>query len=424
MIARPRFAPLCVLLCCFALRAVAASSPTSAAAHGFDAGRLQRLDAAIQETVDRQQIAGGVIYIARDGKVAHRKEFGLQDVEAGRAMAPDAIYRIASMSKAVTSVAVMMLYEEGKFLLKDPVSKFIPGFRDSVVAVAPTADNPALPGKNYATVKAKRPLQIRDLLTHTAGLNYGTGLAAAEYQAANLVGWNFTAHDETIGDAINRMAKLPLHGQPGEVYQYGFSTDVLGYLVEVVSGLTLDRFFETRIFAPLKMTDTSFYLPAEKSARLAHVYGWENGKLVLKEKTSASLYVQGPRRCFSGGAGLLSTVQDYARFLQMLLNEGELDGVRVLGPKTVELMRVNHTGTKFTGGSGSFGLGFEVITDLGAYGEIGTEGAYFWGSAYYPQYLVDPKERIVAFFMTQLMPSGGLTLNQRWKVLMYQALTK
>lgn len=395
-----------------------------AATLGFDPARLQRLDTVIQDHVDRKQIAGGIMFIGRDGKTAHLRTYGMQDIEGARPMAPDAIFRIASMSKAVTSVAVMMLYEEGRFRLHDPVSKFIPGFGKSVVAVKPTDTQPAVAGKPYATVPVKRPIQIRDLLTHMAGLTYGDGVANPDYRAANLTGWNFTAKDETIGDAINRLATLPLHGQPGEVYQYGYSTDVLGYLVEVVSGMPLDRFFEERIFRPLKMVDSCFYLPPAKSPRLANVYGLEGGKLVLKEITEKSLYVYGPRKCFSGGAGVLSTTSDYARFLQMLLNKGELDGARILSRKSVELMHANHTGDKYVRDTDAFGLGFWVIKDLGYYGELGSEGSYGWGSAYFPQYLVDPKERIVALFMTQHMPSGGLDLNQRFKGLMYQALVK
>ena len=408
----------------FAQRPLTTAGVADAAELGFDPARLQRLDAVIQDHVDRKQIAGAIMFIARDGKTAHQRTYGMQDIEAARPMAPDAIFRIASMSKAVTSVAVMMLYEEGKFRLHDPVSKFIPGFAKSVVAVKPSETTPAAPGKTYATVPAKRPIQIRDLLTHTAGLTYGDGLANADYRAANLVGWNFTAKDETIGEAINRLATLPLHGQPGEVYQYGYSIDVLGYLVEVISGMPLDRFFEERIFRPLKMVDSCFYLPPAKSPRLANVYGLEGGTLVLKETVEKSLYVYGPRKCFSGGAGLLSTVNDYGRFLQMLLNNGELEGARVLSPKTVELMHANHTGDKYLRDTNAFGLGFWVLQDLGYYGELGSEGSYGWGSAYFPQYLVDPKERIVAMFMTQHMPSGGLDLNQRFKTLMYQALVK
>ena len=388
-----------------------------AARLGFDPVRLKRLDTVMQENVDQERIAGAIMYIARDGQPAHFRTYGKMDLEARKPMAPDAIFRIASMSKAVTSVAVMMLYEEGKLMLHDPIERYIPSFRNPQVAVAAPKGSPA--GTPFTTEKARRSIQIRDLLTHTAGLTYGDGPAVELYKAAGLHGWYFADKDETLATVIDRLGKLPLHGHPGEVYQYGYSTDVLGRLVEVVSGLPLDRFFAERIFGPLKMADSCFFLPPEKESRLAKVYGIEGGKLVPGDQGH---YVAGPRKCFSGGAGLLSTAKDYARLLQMLLNEGELDGVRLLSRKSVELMRVSHTGDKYKGDTGAFGLGFWVNTDMGRTGELGTEGAYGWGSAYFPQYLIDPKERIVAFFLTQLRPAGGSDLNQKWKVLMYQAL--
>jgi CubicO group peptidase (beta-lactamase class C family) len=389
---------------------------------GFSSERLGRLDAAIQDSIDRHQLAGAVMLIARDGQTAHLKAYGQQDVEGGKPMAADAIFRIASMSKAVTTIAALMLYEEGKFMLNDPVAKYLPAFATSVVAVPPPADAPA--GTKYVTVPAKRPITIRDLMRHTAGLSYGDGLAVDDYKKANVYYWYFANHDETIGEAIDRLAKLPLHAQPGEQWQYGFSTDVLGRLVEVVSGMPLDRFMQERIFAPLKMTDTSFFLPPEKAARLANVYGLEKGQLVLEETAAKSDYVQGPRKCFSGGAGLLSTINDYGRLLQMLLNEGQLDGVRLLSPLTVRLMHANHTGDKYKGDTHAFGLGFWVNDDPGVSGELVSEGAYGWGSAYFPQYLVDPKERIVAIFMAQLRPAGSNLMNQKYKILLYQALMK
>ncbi len=403
---------------------VATLRSAEAPALRFDEARLARLDRAIEEHVARRDIAGAVMLIARDGKPVKLQAYGSQDLEAGKPMATDAIFRIASMSKAVTTVAALMLYEEGKFLLREPLSKYLPAFADSMVAVPAPEGSPA--GTKFVLEKARRPISIRDLMTHTAGLTYGGGgdLAAELYREANVQGWNFTAHDETIGEAIDRLAKLPLHGHPGEAWQYGFGTDVLGRLVEVVSGMPLDRFIAERICAPLGMKDTYFYLPPEKAGRLANVYGIEDGKLVLKENAENSLYVNGPRKCFSGGAGLLSTAADYGRFLQMLLNGGELDGVRLLSPKTVELMHANHTGDKFGRDVSAFGLGFWVNQDPGYYGELGSEGAYGWGSAYFPQYVVDPKERIVAIFMTQLLPTGGLNLNQKFKVLMYQALVE
>jgi CubicO group peptidase (beta-lactamase class C family) len=352
----------------------------------------------------------------------HFKTYGRQDIENNQPMRADAIFRIASMSKAVTTTAVMMLYEEGRFMLKDPISKYIPSFANSVVAIPAPAGSPE--GVKYITEKARRPVTIRDLLTHTAGLTYGNGLAADAYKQAGLTDWYILGKDETIEQVIDRLAALPLHGQPGDKWQYGFATDVLGRLVEVISGQPLDKFVEERITKPLGMRDTHFFLPPEKAARLANVYGLENGKLVLKEAAATSDFIHGPRKCFSGGAGLVSTTNDYARFMQMLLNDGELDGVRLLAPKTVALMRANHTADKYLGEGDGFGLGFWVSTDQGKIGEIGSEGAYGWGSAYFPQYVIDPNERLVILFMTQLRPAGGSTLNHRIKQLTYQALIK
>src|SRR6478735_6292670 len=214
---------------------------------------------------------------------------------------------------------------------------------------------------------------------------------------------------------MKRLATLPLSAQPGEAFNYGYGTDLLGYLVEVVSGQPLDKFIEEHITQPLKMVDTSFYLPPEKASRLAVVYGLKDDKLVRKEDSSKSDFIAGPRKLFSGGAGLLSTASDYGRFLQMLLNNGELDGVRLLSPRTVELMHVNHTGDLFKSDTKAFGLGFWVNDNPGRYGELVGGGAYGWGSAYFPQYFVDPKEKMVALLMTQLRPADSSNLNQRFK---------
>jgi len=393
---------------------------TAVAKAGFSAERLQRLDAAIEEQVRLQQLAGGIVYIARDGKPVHFRTYGRQDIENDKPMRPDAIFRIASMSKALTSVAAMMLYEEGRFLLKDPVAKFIPAFANAQVAVAG-------PDQSFTTEKTKQAITIRDLLRHTAGMTYGNGPAGAAYKAAGFKDWYLLGNDETLEQWVNRFAAMPLQGQPGEQWQYGYATDVLGRVVEVVSGMPLDRFIAERITGPLGMNDTSFFLPPEKADRLANVYGMDGrGKLTLQETAANSDFVgSGPRKLFSGGAGLLSTTRDYARFLQMLLNGGTLDGVRLLAPKTVALMRSNHTGDKFRTMDGDgFGLGFWVIQNPGAVGEVGSEGAFGWGSAYFPQYVVDPKERLIIIFMTQHRPAGNSNLNQRIKVLAYQALIK
>lgn len=388
--------------------------------HGFDAGRLKRLDAVIDTEIAGGRLAGAVMIVKRDGQDVVLKTYGDQDKEGRVPMRTDTIFRIASMSKAVTTVAALMLYEEGRFMLNDRVGKFIPEFAKSVVAVPPPPGSPA--DMKYATVPAKHPITIRELMTHTAGLGYGYGLVADDYVKAKLQGWYLVDHDETIGDAMKRLATLPLASQPGEAFDYGYGTDLLGYLVEVVSGMPLDRFFEERIFRPLAMKDTSFYLPPEKAARLAVVYGLEGGKLVRKEDAASTQYIHGPRKLFSGGAGLLSTAPDYGRFLQMLLNGGELDGVRLLSPRTVALMHENHTGGLFKGDTKAFGLGFWVNEDPGRQGELIGEGAYGWGSAYFPQYFVDPKEKLIGLLMCQLNPDGGSNLNQRFKVTIYQAL--
>ncbi|MFZ5496977.1 MAG: serine hydrolase domain-containing protein [Verrucomicrobiota bacterium] len=390
------------------------------AALGFDPARLKRLDQVIGREIDGGQLAGAVMIVKRDGQDAVLQAYGWHDIENRVPMRTDAIFRLASMSKAVTTVAALLLYEEGRFMLNDPVGRFIPEFAQSVVAVPPPPGSPA--EVKYVTVPAKRAITIRDLMTHTAGLTYGDFAAIEDYKRARLHGWYLMDHNETIGDAMKRLATLPLASQPGEAFDYGYGTDLLGYLVEVVSGMPLDRFFAERIFQPLKMPDTGFYLPKEKAARLAVVYGLEGGKLVRKEDSTRTDFIDGPRKLFSGGAGLYSTASDYGRFLQMLLNGGELAGVRLLSPRTVALMHENHTGDLFKWDTKAFGLGFWVNDRPGRYGELVGAGAYGWGSAYFPQYFVDPKERLVAVLMCQLRPAGDSNLNQRFKVAIYQAL--
>lgn len=415
----PRLPRAPLVVAAFVLFA-AVSRAADPAAQGFDPVRLQRLDAVIDTEVQGKRLAGAVMIVKRHGQDVVLKAYGSQDIENAVPMKTDTIFRIASMSKAVTSIAVMMLYEEGRFLLNDPVGKFIPEFARSVVAVPPPPGSPA--DVKYVTVPARRPITIRHLLTHTAGLTYGDFAAVEDYKKARLHGWYLIDHDETIGDAMKRLAQLPLANQPGEAYDYGYSTDLLGYLVEVVSGQPLDRFVAERICGPLGLKDTSYYLDPAKAARLAVVYGVEDGRLVRGEDSKRSDFIDGPRKLFSGGAGLLSTAPDYGRLLQMLLNGGELDGVRLLSPRTVELMHRNHTGELYNRDTGTFGLGFWVNENPGRLGELVGEGAFGWGSAYFPQYFVDPKEKLIGVMMTQLRPTGGSTLNQRFKTTIYQAL--
>ncbi len=407
---------LALALVCAALSfepAATAAPPKAALVSGFSPERLERLDAAITEQIGKQQLAGGVMAVLRDGKPVVFKAYGQRDIENGKVMRTDTIFRIASMTKALTTAAAMILYEQGRFLLKDPVARYLPAFANVQVA---------LPGGG--TEKPRRPLTIHDLLTHTAGMSYGPGPAKAAYDAAGMKDWYLVGNDETLAQWTDRFATLPLQSQPGEQFIYGYATDVLGRLVEVVSGQPLDRFIKQRITDPLRMPDTSFAVPPEKLERLANVYGLEGGQLKLMETSANSDFVNGPRKLLSGGAGMLSTAGDYTRFLQMLLNKGELDGVRVLAPKTVELMTADHLGPKSGGDADGFGLGFWVNVKRGRFKELGSEGAFGWGSAYFPQYTVDPKERLVILFMTQLKPAGNSTLHLRVRNLTYQALMK
>ena len=401
--------------------ALPAASPESV---GMSGPRLERLNAVMQDYVNQGRIAGIATVITRGGKLVHFETYGKMDVERNLPMRKDAILRMASMSKAVTTVAAAILLEEGRLLLTDPVSKYLPAFRQTTVAVPPP---PGTPGTGrYGVVPAKRAITIRDLLTHTAGISYGQGsLAEAEYKAAGIIGWYLSDKKEPIVPLMERLAALPFDAQPGERFVYGYNTDILGAVVEKASGQPLDQFFKARIFDPLRMTDSSFFLPPEKRDRLATVYSaGPDGRIVRAPEGGIGQgdYVDGPRTCFGGGAGLLSTPIDYARFLQMLVNGGELDGVRILSPKSVELMTANHVGTLYNDGNMGFGLGFEVIEHLGKTGRYGSVGAYGWGSAYFQRFVVDPQEKLVAIFYAQLIPAGGLDIQEKWRDLVYAAI--
>jgi CubicO group peptidase (beta-lactamase class C family) len=398
----------------------AASTPETV---GLSSARVAHLGAVMKAYADSGKVAGLVTLVLRHGKVVQFESYGKQDLEQNVAMQKDTIFRIASQSKAVTSVAILMLMEDGKLLLGDPVSRFIPAFKRTTVALAPPQGAP--PDTPVGIVPAKREITIRDLLTHTAGISYGSGPAAAQWKAAGLDTFYFANKDEPILPIIERLATLPMDAQPGEKYLYGYNTDILGAVVERASGMTLDEFFRTRIFEPLKMKDTYFFLPKEQRGRLATVYSVKKdaGRSRAPEPMlGQGDYVDGPRRCFSGGAGLLSTAADYGRFLQMLLNGGELDGVRVLSPTTVKLATVNHVGALFNEGKTGFGLGFEVVDDLGKYGEPGSVGQFGWGGAYHTSYWVDPAQEMVAVLMTQLLPSEGSTLHDTFRALVYASI--
>jgi CubicO group peptidase (beta-lactamase class C family) len=391
---------------------------------GFSPERLTRIDSAFQGYVDRGEIGGAVALVLRDGQTVYERAFGWNDREANRRMTVDAIFRIASQSKALTSVAIMQLVEQGKIGLGDPVGRYIPAFERTTVVVRTDTGRAAVP--------ARRRITIRDLLTHTSGISYGTDSSVADLYAAQGLGpeagfyWYFADKTEPICQTMERLARLPFVAQPGERFVYGYNTDVLGCVAERVSGMPLDELIRKRITEPLGMKDTYFFLPPAKRDRLTAVYAsGMDGKAVRAPNGGKGQgdYVDGPRRSFSGGAGLLSTARDYARFLQMLLNGGTLDGVRILGPKTVELMTTNMTGTLYTQNGVGFGLGFYTVDRPGAEDRVESQGTFGWGGAYASNYRVDPKERLVLVFMIQQLPNRT-DVAQRWPMLVYQALVE
>jgi len=389
---------------------------------GMSAERLARIRIAMQRYVDRGEVPGVVTLVARRGRVVHFDAVGYRDAQSKAPMTTDDIFRIASMTKPITSLALMMLYEQGYFLLGDPVSKFLPEFSDMKVAVpAPPGEAVASP---YKLVPAARPITIRHLLTHTAGLpNSYRGMTQQQY--AKTI--ERQDPNETMADVVKRIARLPLNFHPGDAWEYGPGTDVVGRLVEVMSGKSLDEFFRINIFEPLGMTDTHFYLPVSKVDRLTALYApGEGSKIKLVEAPTAdSRWVKEPHLFFAGAGGLVSTAADYLRFQQMMLNGGELDGVRILGRKTVELMTSNHIGDLpvwLTGPGYGFGLGYSIVKDVGAAGVPGSVGQFGWGGAFCTYFWVDPVEEMIGIVMTQVRPYTHLNIRQEFQVLANQAI--
>lgn len=393
----------------------------AAAQRTLDPQRLDRLGRFLQERVDSNRIAGAVALVMRDGKVAYERAVGWADRESSRRMTPDAIFRIASQTKPITSVAAMILVEEGKLALSDPVGRYIPTFAKTTVASR--ADT----GRTIAP--ARRAITVFDLLTHTAGISYGTdNFVAAQYEAKGLgpatgFGYYTADKDEPVCATMARLGTLPFVAQPGESWVYGYGTDILGCVVERAAGVPLDEFIRTRITAPLGMTDTHFFLPPDQRNRLATVYMSDSAGRVRRApegQRGQGHYVDGPRRNFSGGAGMLSTARDYARFLQMLLDGGTLGGTRILSPRSAELMTTNQVGTRFNANGQGFGLGFAVVERLGADG-YASVGAFSWAGAYATQFRVDPKERLVMVLMLQMLPNRT-DVPSKFHTLVYQAL--
>ena len=404
--------------------AVAQEMPTAKPESvGLSSERLERIATAVQRNIDDKRIAGAVTLVARHGHVVWVKAQGMMDREANKPMRPDAIFRICSMTKPITSMAVMMLYEEGRFLLDDPVSKYLPEFKHPKVLVKPAAGEPY-------SIPATKEITIRDLLRHTSGLTYQWNADLGPmYKDAN-VAHGLLPYDGTIKDSVERLAGIPLLFNPGDRWEYGLSVDVLGRLVEVVSGKPLDEFFFSRIFEPLGMKDTYFYPPNNKLERLATAYTYFADKglnrfpdtpITEGSFTYSSDYpYRGPKKLFSGGAGLTSTAADYARFCQMMLDGGKVGNTRLLSRKSVELMTQDQLG-KISAEQG-FGLGFGVEGVKAPLSELGSPGEYNWGGFFYTSFVIDPKEQMIVVFMAQLHPTGDLTLDRQAITLAYQAI--
>jgi CubicO group peptidase (beta-lactamase class C family) len=398
---------------------------------GFSSARLARIDSGMNSWVAQKWVNGSALLIARHGKIVFYKAHGYNDPDTKVPLDKNGIFRIASQTKAITVTAVMMLWEEGKFSLDDPVSKFIPSFANEKVLAS---FNPK--DTTYTTVPAVRPITIRDLLTHTSGLGYpaiGTPAEIELYQKANLTGGVGTK-GQTLGDAMDRLGKMPLFFQPGTAWKYGLNMDLLGYLIEKWSGMSLEDFFETRICKPLGMKDTWFNLPADKASRLVNFYQGDSTYAMKKQPSvfGGALDMNYPLQktnYFSGGGGLVSTLHDYAVLLQMFLNKGEYNGVRILAPNTIRLMTENQIGDLHPNfgehfEANKFGFGFYIISDEGSKFGPSQAGTYSWGGVFSTTYWVDPKEDMFVIAYEQMWGPYVINTSKALKPLVYGALSE
>ena len=398
---------------------------------GLDPDRLDRIVELVEEAVDREEVAGAVTLVARLGRVGHLEAIGFRDRERGAPMETDTLFRIASMTKAVTSVAIMQLYETGALMLNDPVSKYLPAFTEMDVLTPPDEA-----GGEFTREPARRQITIRHLLTHTSGLSYrflSPPHLAPYYLGADITD-GLSQADGTIGDMVDRLATTPLLHGPGERYTYSLGVDVLGRVVELITGETLAGYMAAEMFEPLQMDDTSFFKVPGEADRYAAIYtpvGDGIGKVTdapVSSPDNRVVYSAGypygeGQRYYSGGAGLTSTIGDYARFLQALLNGGELDGVRILGRKTIQLMTRDHlVGVGVPAGGNLFGLGFAISPDPGLSGGPRSEGAFGWLGFFNTVYWVDPEEQLVSIIMTQLYPNNQSELTRKFEVAVYSAI--
>ena len=431
-----RFAIFLLVLFVFAITGHAQTNPkvlTEAApeAGGFSAARLARLDTGMNNWVKNNWINGSVALIARKGKIVFYKAYGYNDLDTKAPLDKRGIFRIASQTKAITTTAAMMLWEEGKFSLDDPVSKFIPSFAKETVL-----NNLNLTDTTYTTVPAKRLITIRDLLTQTSGIGYpgiGTPEENALYAKYKITGGVGVA-DQKLGDAMTRLGTLPLFFQPGEQWKYGINTDLLGYLIEIWSGMSLEDFFTKKIFQPLGMKDTYFNVPSQKASRVVNFFLQDSTGVIKKQDKvfngamDMNYPIQGTKY-FSGGGGLSSTIYDYAILLQMLLNGGEYNGVRLLAPNTVRMMTMNQIGDLYVALNGvkselKFGFGFSLITENGSRNTPSQAGTYAWGGVFSTSYWVDPKEDMLVLIYRQMWGPHVADTDKAFRVLVYQALVE
>ncbi|REG83431.1 serine hydrolase domain-containing protein [Algoriphagus antarcticus] len=375
----------------------------------LSADRLSRYDSYLQNEVDQGRLAGAVTLIYKNGEKAHENTIGYSDLESKSRMKLDQIFFIQSMTKPIITTAFMMLYEEGYFQLSDPLSKYIPEFKDAMVA------KDAMLGTEGGLEPVKSPIRIHQLMSHTAGFSHGLGQSKVDKEV--MEGIYYKPHT-TIESRVKTYATLPLYGQPGEQWYYSASPDILARLIEVFSGMTAAEFLQKRLFDPLGMPDTGYNLSEEQASRMAtlHTYN-EEGKLIKAPRQTPT----SGNKVFAGANGLFSTAQDYARFAQMMLNGGELDGKQYLSPKTVEIMTMDQTGGIYKAPGQGFGFGFGVMMDLAEAKSLGSVGTYYWSGAYCTYFFIDPKENLISILMTQTAPFSGF-YEQKMRQMVYQAI--
>jgi CubicO group peptidase (beta-lactamase class C family) len=397
------------------------AQPAPGVAAAFHRPRLARLDSSINALVAEQRIPGAVVLLIKNGRVAYEKAYGARDVSSKAPLRSTDIFRMASQTKAITSVAAMMLWQEGKFQLDDPIDRYLPEFRRLTVLTKFNAAD-----SSYEARPTNRRITVRQLFTHTAGFDY-PGIGSDEFKAiyakAGVSSGISERNGATLAEGMRALAKLPLRFEPGERFNYSVSIDLLGRLVEVWSGQSLDAFFRTRIFGPLRMTDTYFAIPAAKASRLVSLHEERDDKvyaMAVPKAGEAALdpnWSTKPVTYFAGGSGLSGTVHDYARFLQMVLNGGELDGVRLLSRKTVQMMLTNQIGQL----QPNYGLGFAVETEQNDFRSPKSLGSFWWSGAFQTFYWVDPQEKLIALCYTNVYGTGA-RLGALFETLVYDAL--